>query len=552
MPARKPALASLAPLLVVCGALIVALVLGYDGRRVVQLSVLALPGIALLLIPVHSGTWHNLRLGAVWAWVMLFIVDGFARSYVSWNYDAAPTSSMVLSALANTGPRESREYLEMYAPMIAVWSVALLVTGLALAIALRKTPVLDWRRIGRADWSARRRMLAALPIAILIVVAYATPGWRKLHPVPYWTAWATQVNLARSSLVNRIDAREDAVAHAKKLAPTVRDAGPSTVVLVLSDSINRDNLGLYGYDRDTTPGLTKRDAVLGADKLVIRNAWATQASTVAALRDIFFFGEETPEQPVHILAMARAAGYRTWWISNHDDFAISEMHAELADEQHMLSRQPGRITSSLDEIVLPSVKTALAHPAHRKLIVVHLLGGHPHYSYRYPENQNPFLVTEDATDALLRASRRSKWVRHLREHYDGAMLYHDRVLSELLDATIKIPDPQGYRAWFFLSDHGQEVGHEVDRAGHSSITAAGFRIPAIFWQSAPRHSLGTTVENRPFRSDWTAWTLMTLLGIRWPGFDATRDVLDPHYTWVAPNLAAPITSFVEAPSPPIR
>lgn len=552
MPLQFASVHKVAPFLAVGLAILIPLILGYDGRRVFQLALLALPGIALLMIPVSSKAWHRTLLCVVWCWSMMFIVDGLARAYIRWHYDATPTSSMVLSALANTGPRESREYLEMYAPSLGAWLLTLVALASILAIALRNSSPVGWRAIGLSNSELRRWRWGALPFAIVVAVAYAAPGWRKLHPVPYWAAWANQVAIAKAQLLDRKDAREDALAYAAKLAPTVMHDGPSTIVLVISDSINRDNLGLYGYARDTTPGLAKRDAVLGNDKLVIRNAWATQASTVAALREIFSFGRKDPASPLHILALARAAGYRTSWISNHDDFGIDEMHAALADEKHMLSRQPGRITSSLDEIVLPSVRAALAHPASRKLVVVHLLGGHPHYSYRYPDDQNPFLTTEDSTDAKLRESKRSPWVRHLREHYDSALLYHDRVLSELLDLTINVPDQKGYRAWFFLSDHGQEVGHEVNRAGHSASTAAGFRIPAIVWQSEPRHELGATVEARPFRADWTGWTLMTLLGVRWNGFDATRDVLDAQYQWRPPALEAPIRSFVEGPSPSIR
>ena len=37
------------------------------------------------------------------------------------------------------------------------------------------------------------------------------------------------------------------------------------------------------------------------------------------------------DEPQHVLALARAAGYKVWWMSNHDDLVIEQQHARLAD-----------------------------------------------------------------------------------------------------------------------------------------------------------------------------------------------------------------------------
>ncbi len=98
--------------------------------------------------------------------------------------------------------------------------------------------------------------------------------------------------------------------------------------------------------------------------------------------------------------------------------AVEQLYAQLADE----------------------VGLALRDPAPRKLVVVHLMGAHPHYRVRHPDGANPFAGIDDAFE-------------------------------------------RGRGAWMYLSDHGQEVGHELDRAGHSATTAAGYRIPALLWRS---------------------------------------------------------------------
>nr|WP_288090883.1 hypothetical protein [Thauera sp.] len=51
------------------------------------------------------------------------------------------------------------------------------------------------------------------------------------------------------------------------------------------------------------------------------------------------------------------------------------------------------------------------------------------------------------------------------------------------------------------------------------------------------------VTRRPFRVDWTGWTLAHLLDIRWQGYDPGRDVLDGAYRWTNPRLPVSVASF---------
>jgi heptose-I-phosphate ethanolaminephosphotransferase len=44
---------------------------------------------------------------------------------------------------------------------------------------------------------------------------------------------------------------------AKNEIPSIARKDKSTVVLIISESINRDNMGIYGYERNTTPMLEK-------------------------------------------------------------------------------------------------------------------------------------------------------------------------------------------------------------------------------------------------------------------------------------------------------
>jgi len=167
--------------------------------------------------------------------------------------------------------------------------------------------------------------------------------------------------------------------------------------------------------------------------VIFRNSWSLDASTIPAFERMFSLQAASTDNSLHLLAMARAAGYKTWWVSNHDDVAIESRHASYADIVELINRTPGRSSSSLDGETLNLLEEALKDGAENKFIVVHLLGAHPHYSLRYPKNENPFDDTTDDVDREMEAKHRSFWVRGFREQYDAALLYHDSVIAKTLD-----------------------------------------------------------------------------------------------------------------------
>lgn len=508
-------------------ALAACVAVGHDGRRIAQLTLLALPPLLWLLWPLQQPRWRRLRVLLAVATVVVFVVDGLARGYLQARYHAAPDSSLVLAAVANSNPRESTEYLQAHGREIALWLVAsiaaALVIGAGLALASRaSTP----------PSRAGRRALVAL--LLLCAVAVLSKPWRRLHPLLFWPHWAGAVSELRGDWAAREAARERERRQAAALAPRGPTAGPATVTMVLTDSVNRDNMSAYGYPRDTTPRLRQKPQLHGNHWLVLSHAWSAAPGTLASLEQIFGFGEPPAADPPHLLALARSAGYKVFWITNHDDIAIDQIHARHADVVVGVNRQPGRSGVTLDGEVLDDVARALADPAPLKFVVVHLLGAHPHYRLRIPPDRHPFDAGEDGVDAALEAAGRPLWVREMRQDYDAAIHYQDEVVAELLRMTHAAAPAASDRAFLYLSDHGQEVGHAVDRVGHSPGTEAGYRIPAMLWRSST--PFGRTLATRPFRADWAAHTVADLLQLQWPGALPQRNVLSEGYRWEPPPL----------------
>ncbi|ANH66397.1 phosphoethanolamine transferase [Mitsuaria sp. 7] len=531
---KRPALlrwGALGLLALACAGAVLA---GHESRRAAQVALLALPVLLWLPWPIERLAWRRVRWVAAFVVISAFLVDGAVRAFLQSQYQAAPDSSLVLAAAANTTPRESLEYLTSQAPAMAAAVAALLgmlaLTGVAITLATRVT---------RDAALSRGARIALLVLLAVCALAHLSKPWRRHHPLLFWPAWTQQVADLRANWADQQVQREQLMRNAGDASPETATGAPATVVLVLGESVNRDNMSLYGYARPTTPELIALRDEESARLLTLRHAWSTQATTVASLSGLFSFGERDEDDPAgrtqHLIALAKRAGYKVWWVSNHDDVAVDQQHARLADVVEMINRQPGRSSGSLDEDLLDEVEQALSDPAPRKLVVVHLLGAHPHYRLRMPPGEHPFDDDDgDAVDTAMARDGRAAWVREFRQDYDSAIHYHDRIVAQTLRLTRSHLPAGGRGAWMFLSDHGQEVGHSLDHAGHSPGTASGYRIPALLWRSGSGFDASTA--SRPFRADWAGWTLAELMQLRWSGMNDERNVLHPAYAWEAPAL----------------
>ncbi|MFM1988917.1 MAG: hypothetical protein RJA99_1874 [Pseudomonadota bacterium] len=521
----------------VLAALAGCLALVHDPRRWAQAMALAAPPLLWLLWPPRSRRAAGVRAVVLTAWIGAFAIDAAVRGYLWSVYGAAPNAALVVVAVANTVPAEATEYLALSWPALVPWTAlaagAIAVTAFALAPGRIGPPA------AHAPAHTRRiaRRAAVVAVALPAVAGYAIKPWRRLHPLAFWPEWTLEVRAQREQWDDLHRWREAAFALARAQRPRIAASRPSTVVLVVADSVNRDNLGLYGYPRDTTPRLDALHRQMPDALVVFREAWSVDAGTIPALRSLLQFGATEASDPAHVLALAREAGWRIWWISTHDDVAIEQVHAGFAHVPRMQSRTPGRASRTPDDALLEPLREALADPSPYKLVVLHAMGAHPHYRLRYPAGDNPFDDESDAVTHALRERGRPFWIRHARDHYDAALRHHDRVVARTLELVREAAVGGGHHAWMYLSDHGQEVGHEIDHAGHSARTAAGYRIPAMVWQNAPRRPVAQDVEARPFRADWASWTLAHLLALRWADERPTRDALDAAYRWERPVLA---------------
>lgn len=494
--------------------------------RSVQLWCFVLLPAVLMLFLADKPLGRRVAAGIAATAQLLSVVDTGFRGFLQATYQSDFLSGFVVESVANTNSSEAIEYVWTVLPDALMW------TGLTLVVLLVEGWAIKRYLAGGGTTARVAKPLAVVLLAVVVLLGSAgwlIKPWRNQYPV---VSWMTFMHRVEAFQADWADAKEEMQEGKNKAAVLFGgvDKQANTIVLVVGESMNRNNMSVYGYGRDTTPRLAAR--AKEDDRLnVVQDVWSVDASTIASFNSMFKFPSDDAgkERDMNVLALFKHAGYHITWISNQDDLAIKSDYMAWADDTVILNLMAGRSTQSLDEKVVPALKKALARPDAKRLVVVHLLGIHPHFSLRYTDAQADLWTQKDDVARDMNAKGRSSGTIESRNEYDRAMRYQDAVIDETL--TLTQAEAKAPTTWIFISDHSVETGHDADKTGHSQTTAGGYTIPMLYWSNESRDKAAAT----GYRTDWLSHFLLDRAGIRWKNERLDRSLSSERYRWTAPD-----------------
>lgn len=445
-------------------------------------------------------------------------------------------SQSVIFIMFESNVSEAGEYMTQY---FAWWMVLAFLAHTAFAYFL-------WTRL-RPVYLPRGQALVAATAILLAVVGYPmikqtartgslAGGFEKfetrIEPAVPW-----QMAVAYHRYLDTLAGMQDMLHSASKIAPlkNLTDSTanqPATLVLVIGESTNRQRMSLYGYPRETTPELDKLKDQLA----VFDNVITPRPYTIEALQQVLTFAdEENPDlylSTPSVVSMMKQAGYKTFWITNQQTMTkrntMLTTFSEQADEQVYLNNNRNQNAAQYDGDVIEPFNKALADAAPRKLIVVHLLGTHMSYQYRYPPTFNKFTDRKGVPDGV-----RDDQVPTYNS-YDNAVLYNDFVVSSLIKDYAK-SDPNGFL--LYLSDHGEDVfdsvGHKTLGRNESKPTAPMYTIPFMAWASPKwreTHDWSLAGDlSRPYSSSQLIHTWADLAGLSFDELDRSKSLVSDSF-----------------------
>jgi len=454
-------------------------------------------------------------------------------------------SQSVIFVMFESNTAEAGEYFSQY---FNVW----LMLGLLLYTA---GAVLLWKRIRPVALPLRSR----LPVAVLLLAANlvlpfykqmvtqernfadaAEKVQQRMEPaVPWQLVVGYQQYRQQLDNMQALLAQNASLPPLQNLQDTSGDA-PRTLVLVLGESTTREHMHLYGYNRDTTPNL---DALAARDKslTVFHNVVSPRPYTIEVMQQILTFGDEqNPDRFLtdpSLINLMKQAGYKTFWITNQQTMTkrntMLTTFSQQTDAPVYLNNQRSQNARQYDDVVLAPFEKALQDPAQKKLIIVHLLGTHMDYRYRYPDTYQHF-TDRQGVPAALNDDQANTY-----NFYDNAVRYNDYVVSSLIK-RYSATTPNGFL--LYLSDHGEDVysSGKHDRLGRNegAPTRPMYTIPFLLWtspswQAAHPRDL-QAMANRPYSSSHLIHTLSDLAGLSYDRYEPAKSLVNPQFV-VAPR-----------------
>nr|WP_314234116.1 sulfatase-like hydrolase/transferase [uncultured Campylobacter sp.] len=528
----------------------------------------AICGVTILFFALYVLSFYSARLYKILAFALLALNVAFAIAQIFLIFSLELTYSHgTLDALVQTTPKEAFEFAHAFlnSKLIAAFLALLIFVFAALRLRVSQ----------RARMKLCRAIKLIFLLSLLVFIAHAafksyvakSSKMRAsiiiaLNKIPIYNfAFVTKDYFgADFKSVRELQAGYQSIyaSHSHKTAPN----RISNVVFIIGESLQRNFMSLYGYYLPTTPNLQALEQ--SGNLIAFSDVVSPGAKTNDVLKYVLNFGnyESEKQRPwsanLDIVNLARLANYETFWISNQERYGqwavASGASAKMTDHSDFTNQIPVyKYAYSLDGVMLPSIKnfksSAKKSPLARKdessaaevngtqkkdkFFILHLMGSHPSYEFRYPKSFAKFSAADISREPLDEGQKKEL------AHYLNTVAYNDFIVSEIYkifasDNTLIV----------YFSDHAQSLYQYRGKLIHGGINRFTLEIPLIFIasdkfkeQNADLWARIAAAKDRPFLNDDLIHAIAEILEMTdLPEYDPARSVINADFNASRPRI----------------
>lgn len=281
-----------------------------------------------------------------------------------------------------------------------------------------------------------------------------------------------------------------------------------TVVFVLGESLRPDHLGLNGYERNTTPLLSREDMIS------FPFIYTEQTYTNRSVPHLLTRADSTDYARAYteksFISLFNACDFYTVWLANQEaadtyvyfmNECDSLFHINIEKSSYVFDKW-------VDGDLLPLFDNALSVDKGKKLIVLHTIGSHWWYNSHFTDAFARFQPV--VKSKVISSCTREEMINS----YDNTVLYTDYFLHELIG---RLKDKNAIL--IYQSDHGEALGEEGVwlHAAETPYThmAAGLVWMSPIYKEKHRGSYERAKENslKRFRTDYLYHSILDAAGI---------------------------------------
>ncbi len=299
--------------------------------------------------------------------------------------------------------------------------------------------------------------------------------------------------------------------------------GQYSIILAIGESLNPHHVSALGYNRETTPELTKLlTQYQGTSRIIMTNAVSTRVAIPMLVNNLREPDNTAAYKSLatNIFTNARKQGFQTAFISAQGLEGLSN-YIGIHDIDFWEDTQvrPGPQVAA-DQVLTPSVETAPINWTKPFLLVLNSRAPHIPYDKDFPEDQATFSVPRVSDD-----------IRQKQNEYDDAVRYYDKELASAIRTVLKKSSLPVLV--FITSDHGERVGKD-GHFGHSIVEIPTAQIPFLYFSTDPAYRFDR-ITSQPPRNHFQLSTLIN----KYLGFSVTNpNQTDDSYFITAGDIGA--------------
>lgn len=392
-----------------------------------------------------------------------------------------------------------------------------LVLGLAIGVLLLAAYVLT-QQVGRCAESGKGLLRGngkKVKVGLIVISILFFGGFIRqiIHVFPINLYRTMNSKGSEFQLLQNFNTNLDKNTVGLKLIDPADGLDEGTHIVIIGESANRDHLKAFtpSYPEDTTPWLSSKvnDPDFSLNYMAYSNFPNTLMSLSYAMTSANQYGDMDLSHAVSMVDAARAAGYRTDWISFHNRSSLSSAGVTLIAERSDASFWE----KNYDEYAVDVMKKL--PPAKRRVLFINIMGSHYTYLARVPADQRGALGISENDPYY---------------GYDLTVAYTDRVIRDIFEYA---KTHMNLKSLVYFSDHGENMEHFHST---SPFFYDMVHIPFFVYLSpdyqAAHPSLMPVLkshEKRPFTNDLAFDTVTGLWRARTNFYHAVYDISSPDY-----------------------
>jgi len=425
-----------------------------------------------------------------------------------------------VTSLFETNPEESREFVAHYLSLWVIAGVLVYAAIPIIMICLMK----PFERLSKR----KHTLLFISSIVVILAVISINQLSRSVYFINIYKTFISY----KIRTTNEIKTIRERQSETYEVTAINQDNVPQTIVVVIGESLNKHHMSLYGYGRETNPLLS----AYGDSLIVYNDVVSPQVHTIPVMRSLLSMTERKNTDyfttKPSLYELFNRAGYNTYLISNQE---FSEECKSSYDILLTLAKKKYNLAPyrQHDDIVLPVLDSVLNMNNGNninKLILIHLIGNHMAYEFRYPKE---FIVFNNKKDSFV-VQKPYMDINDVRtiDKYDNSVLYNDYLIHSIIRSL------QNHHventAMIYFSDHAEELYDYRKFAGHAyeKVSPAMCEIPFMIWMSPSYRQRRNDLvfeANRPYSTADFIYSISDIAGLGYKDYDDSRSLFSKKF-----------------------